>query len=63
LFGACVRADAATLFTALGVLGLLSSLLAFDATDDDVRSLLAMPLHHLSIAEDTPPVSGSWEVA
>jgi hypothetical protein len=42
LSGACVNADAATLFTALGVLRLLSSLLAFVATLGDVRSLFAI---------------------
>lgn len=38
LFGACVSADAATLFTAFGVFGSLSSFDAFDATDLDVVS-------------------------
>ena len=42
LFGACVSADAATLFTALGVRGLESSFAAFVATDFDVRSLRAI---------------------
>ena len=42
LSGACVNADAATLFTALRVAGLLSSLLAFVATLGEVRSLFAM---------------------
>jgi hypothetical protein len=41
LLGACVNADAATLFTALEVFGSLSSLAAADATAFDVCSFLA----------------------
>jgi hypothetical protein len=40
--GACVSADAATLFTDFGVFGFLNNLDAFDATDFDVRSFLAI---------------------
>lgn len=39
LFAACVSAEAATLFCAGVDLGLDKILLAFDATDADVRSL------------------------
>jgi hypothetical protein len=42
LFGLCVSADAATLFTAFGVFGFESSLDALLATDFDVFSLLAI---------------------
>lgn len=42
LFGACVNADAATLFALAELLGLLRILLAFDATAFDVRSFLLM---------------------
>jgi hypothetical protein len=38
LSGRCVRADAATDFTAFGVFALLSSFDAFEPTDFDVRS-------------------------
>ena len=41
-FGAWVSAEAATLFTAFGVLGLESSFEAFEATDFDVLSFLAI---------------------
>jgi len=41
LSGACVRADAATVLTALGVFGFASNLAATEATLPDVRSDLA----------------------
>lgn len=47
LFGAWVSADAATDLTAFGVLGLLKSLEAFEATDCEVRSLLAILISDL----------------
>jgi len=42
LSGACVKADAATLLTIFGVLGLLNNFPAFDATLLDVCSFLAI---------------------
>jgi hypothetical protein len=42
--GRCVRADAATLFTAAGVLGLDNNLPAFDATELDVTSPFLQPM-------------------
>ncbi len=42
LSGACVNADAATLFTLLDVLGLRKSLDAFEATRFEVFSIFAM---------------------
>jgi hypothetical protein len=42
LLGACVKAEAATDLTAAGVLGLLSSFDAVDATDLEVCSLRAI---------------------
>jgi len=42
LFGLCVNADPATLFTFLGVLGLLKSFAAFVPTLFDVFSFFAI---------------------
>jgi hypothetical protein len=47
----CVSADAATLFTCVGVLGLLKSFDAFDATDLEVLSFLDMVHSPVKIAK------------
>ena len=49
LFGAWVSADAATDLTAFGVFELLKSLEAFEATDCEVRSLLAILISDLGL--------------
>ena len=49
LSGACVKAEAATLLTFLGVLGLLRSFEAVEATLLDVFSLFAITLKHNKI--------------
>ncbi len=45
---ACVKADAATLFSALDDFGLLKILLALDATDFEVFSFFAMVINSAS---------------
>jgi hypothetical protein len=51
----CVSADAATLLTFFGVLGLLKGLLAFEATFADVVSFLAVMITSFFFRRFNPP--------